>query len=328
MEHSSERVPFLDTLVEIQHEKLETQLYTKPTDAHLYLRPDSCHPYHIFKSIPYSQSLRIRRICSNEQNADKHLNNLSNQLQLRGYRSNTVDAAIDKAKQISRSDLLTYKVSDRKSDRVPLVLTYDSRFAQTSQIINKHMHLLYQSERMKHVFKEPPLVSFRRSRNLQDLLVSSKLKNPVDHEEETPGFTKCPSAKCSLRNFIKEGQKFTSTVTHQSFTINSHIHDKMSWIIYLITCRKCAQQYVGKTKTTLYIRFNNHKSDIKLHNTSKSKNLPIGRHFSSPGHSVNDISIMGIEQIHKQSDEVILRRERYWILKLQTLHPKGINVDC
>jgi len=79
--------------------------------------------------------------------------------------------------------------------------------------------------------------------------------------------------------------------------------------------------------TTLYTRFNNHRSDIKFHNTTKSKNLPIGRHFSQNGHTVLDISIVGIEQIKNKRDAVIRKRESFWIQKLQTLHPKGINVE-
>jgi hypothetical protein len=41
------------------------------TDKHQYLSPQSCHPNHCTKSIPYSQALRIKRICSNEQTNKK-----------------------------------------------------------------------------------------------------------------------------------------------------------------------------------------------------------------------------------------------------------------
>jgi hypothetical protein len=67
---------------------------------------------------------------------------------------------------------------------------------------------------------------------------------------------------------------------------------------------------------SLYTRFTNHKSDIKQHGTPKSKNLPIGRHFSLPDHSIVDISIMGIEELRNKKDDVILKRESFWILKL------------
>ena len=34
-------------------------------------------------------------------------------------------------------------------------------------------------------------------------------------------------------------------------------------VIYLISCRKCAVQYVGETSQTLRCRFNNHRSRLK-----------------------------------------------------------------
>jgi hypothetical protein len=46
---------------------MSTDIYNKPTDKHQYLSSQSCHPKHYTKSIPYSQALRIKRNCSNEQ---------------------------------------------------------------------------------------------------------------------------------------------------------------------------------------------------------------------------------------------------------------------
>jgi len=48
-------------------------IYNKPTDKHQYLFPQSCHLKYFTKSIPYSQALRIKRICSNEQATKKRL---------------------------------------------------------------------------------------------------------------------------------------------------------------------------------------------------------------------------------------------------------------
>jgi hypothetical protein len=55
---------------------MSTDIYNKPTDKHQYLSPQSCHPKHCTKSIPYSQALRIKRICSNEQTTKKRLGEL------------------------------------------------------------------------------------------------------------------------------------------------------------------------------------------------------------------------------------------------------------
>ena len=53
-----------DVKVIMKDEKIITDLYFKPTDTHQYLDSSSCHRYHCKKSIPYSQTLRLNRICS------------------------------------------------------------------------------------------------------------------------------------------------------------------------------------------------------------------------------------------------------------------------
>ena len=47
-----------------------------PTDTHQFLDLSSSHPYHCKKGIPYSQALRLNRICSDNESFDKRCNNL------------------------------------------------------------------------------------------------------------------------------------------------------------------------------------------------------------------------------------------------------------
>ena len=55
---SQTEVNFLDvTVYKDRHRNIETGLYTKPTDAHLYLHYSSYHLKHQKKSIPYSQAI-------------------------------------------------------------------------------------------------------------------------------------------------------------------------------------------------------------------------------------------------------------------------------
>jgi hypothetical protein len=50
--------------------KMVFDIYNKPTDEHRYLFPQSCHTKHFTKSIPYSQALRIKWICSRRMVCD------------------------------------------------------------------------------------------------------------------------------------------------------------------------------------------------------------------------------------------------------------------
>ena len=60
-------------------------LFVKPTDTHQFLDPSSSHPYHCKKGIPYSQAIRLSRICSDNECFDKRCNDLEGWLMERGY---------------------------------------------------------------------------------------------------------------------------------------------------------------------------------------------------------------------------------------------------
>ena len=49
-----------------RHASLCTSVHCKPTDSHSYLLYSSSHPSHVKNSIPYSQFLRLRRLCNDD----------------------------------------------------------------------------------------------------------------------------------------------------------------------------------------------------------------------------------------------------------------------
>ncbi|KAK3736563.1 hypothetical protein QZH41_003138 [Actinostola sp. cb2023] len=60
-------LPFLDITLRIDHDRLQTSVFYKETATHNYLHYNSSHPSHCKRSIPYSQFLRLRRLCSDKQ---------------------------------------------------------------------------------------------------------------------------------------------------------------------------------------------------------------------------------------------------------------------
>ena len=63
-EWSETSINFLDVTVSFIGGKITTDLYVKATDNRQYLHSSSCPPCHFKKGIPYSQALRLNRICS------------------------------------------------------------------------------------------------------------------------------------------------------------------------------------------------------------------------------------------------------------------------
>ena len=85
-EYSKEKGNFLDINIKLIHGELKTDLFLKPTDTHQFLDPTSCHPNHCKKEIPYSQALRLNRICSDNETFDKRCSDLEKWLMERVYR--------------------------------------------------------------------------------------------------------------------------------------------------------------------------------------------------------------------------------------------------
>jgi hypothetical protein len=78
-------VKFLDVSVGIDAGRFITSLFCKPTDCHKYLHYESSHPAYVKRSIVYSQGLRIKKICSCEEDFEKHLQEQYSWLKNRAY---------------------------------------------------------------------------------------------------------------------------------------------------------------------------------------------------------------------------------------------------
>ena len=117
---SDSAINFLDVTVKISEGNISTDLYTKPTDKHLYLLPSSCHPRHCTRSIPKSQALRLRRICSDDATFETRSSELSEYLTKRGYKKPIIKWVIKETRKTNRNDTLRYKNKDKSNTRIPL----------------------------------------------------------------------------------------------------------------------------------------------------------------------------------------------------------------
>ena len=93
-----DKIPFLDTQVEIKNSKIITDLYKKKTDRNMYLLPSSCHVSSVCDNIPFSLCLKIIRIFSEPEARDLRLSELKTLLLAREYRPGVINSAIKRAK--------------------------------------------------------------------------------------------------------------------------------------------------------------------------------------------------------------------------------------
>ena len=117
-EISETSLAFLDIKVSISGNVLCTSVHYKPTDSHSYLLYSSSHPSHVKNSIPYSQYLRLRRLCSDDSDFSSKSEEMCQFFAKRGYPVSVVKAGHHRAQQFDRQSSLQTSQKD-KNDRIP-----------------------------------------------------------------------------------------------------------------------------------------------------------------------------------------------------------------
>ena len=180
-EWSQTSINFLDVTALLIGGKITTDLYVKATDSHQYLHSSSCHPYHCKKGIPYSQALRLNRICSDPISFDRRSNNLEKWLIERGYSEQEVRKQILRARDFSRDSLLDKENTREEQNKITFNLTYYSVFQNVKKILAELHLLLTPDVAHKAVFTNVPIIGFKNDRSLKDHLVRAVLPK-VDAE--------------------------------------------------------------------------------------------------------------------------------------------------
>ena len=104
-----------------------------------------------------------------------------------------------------------------------MVTTYNPHITFIAEIANRNWHFLQSKESLARIFQEPPLVAYRRPKNLRDILVSTKLKSKTTRANSTTGSCgPCSKPKCSWFSRINETFTFTGTQDSKVFDIFSY----------------------------------------------------------------------------------------------------------
>ena len=186
-EVSKNCIPFLDHKVKLIDCKLETDLYMKPTDRHQYLHYLSSHPEHTKRSIVYSQTLRVNRLCSLENDFNYHKLNMKEWFIKSGYPESVIEKEMKKF-HFSKEGQKSKKVEKG----VQFLPNYHPLLNKLSSIRHKNLYLLYMNQEVKNIFTPGPIVSYRSARKISSCLVRAKLY-PL---ERKVGSEKCGKSRC------------------------------------------------------------------------------------------------------------------------------------
>ena len=290
-------------------------MHYKPTDSHGYLLYSSSHPSHVKNSIPYSQFLRLRLLCSDDSEFSLKSEEMCNLFNKRGYPASVVEAGHHRAQQIDRQSALQTSQRDN-NDRIPFTLTFHPQNHAVKSIILKNFKLLQNDPDTGRIFSQPPLISFKRDKNIGNFLVRS-----VFQTSDQPGTFKCARdrARCKTCPFIRNVGKIPGP--KRSIKITDHFTCTSANVIYCITCTLCKTLYIRETGRRLGDPFREHLRDVEKDDQNASK--PVARHFNLPNHSNQHMVVCGLS-LHQGSTESRKPLEQKFIFQIGTLNPNGI----
>ena len=151
-------------------------------------------------------------------------------------------------------------------------------------------------------------------------------KNKFTVGKCSPCLSKTGNLCCSQ---LTSTMTFISQQTKRKFKIYHKVNCKSEYVIYLMECTLCNKQYVGKAEAAFNIRLNNHSKDTKNPNSVLAY-----RRFQQQGHKFNSHSkFIIIDKLVNTSSykdilsERLIQRENFWIQKLKTLVPYGLNQE-
>ena len=273
MEVGGRQLQFLDLLISIDNNRIETTVYSKPTDAHLYLNANSAHPKKQILGIAKGVALRLRRICSLDMDFKEKSEIYQEYLIRCGHDRKHVKKVFEQVASVTRHEARQAKP---RKDRNVCVFSakYNPRAPDIRKIFKKHSSILDSDEQAKKVLtKKDILISYKRNANLKELLAPSNPYKKLSCNKK--GCYNCKAKRCdACKNFLMQGSSFRAFATGRLFEINKPLTCTSENVIYLASCEICELQGVGSTGS-FKPRLANYKSHIK----HKRRTCSIVNHF-------------------------------------------------
>ena len=93
---------------------------------------------------------------------------------MRGYRGKVIDKHLSEVKHHERMSALQNKTKTYKKI-LPFVTEYRPSVPNLKKIIMHKCYLIESQSLRREIFKDPPIISYKRGKSLQDILVRAKL---------------------------------------------------------------------------------------------------------------------------------------------------------
>ena len=104
---------------------------------------------------------------------------MSNFFSERGYPDSILSKALNRVQNVNRESALEPSASDNE-ERIPFTLTFHPNNLAARNVVLRNFKILQSDPETAPIFPNPPLVSFKRDRNLRNSLVRSSLPSNLE----------------------------------------------------------------------------------------------------------------------------------------------------
>ncbi|GFR81867.1 hypothetical protein ElyMa_004081700 [Elysia marginata] len=257
---------------------------------------------------------RLRRLCQDDNDFREQCLRMRDFFVSCGYPLEVLDDACNRVSKISRTDALIPR-PEQSSRRTKLIMTYHPHNLVARKIVLNNLSILQADPDAREVFDEPPLVVYRRAKNIRDMLVRSRIS--ASHDS---GTRPCRRPRCKTCTYVSQSSEINTP--RGVFTIADSFTCTSRNLIYAIVCKRCDMVYIGETGPNLATRFSEHLRDVQ-----NGVHKPVSLHFRSSGHQgCTDMEVLGLPSSRGGAKSRFDCEQRL-IFELGTLAPEGMNVQ-
>ena len=185
-----------------------------------------------------------------------------------------MDKQFQQVSKTTRTEARAKGPKTNQVSKIKFLTIYNPSLSKIDRIIRKHLSLLDIDDSLKQLCPANIFsIIFKRNKNLKEILAPSKYLNPKNSRKNC--ITSC--YKCDIcKIYMVFDRTFKCTATGKLYYIKGEMSCESTNLIYLITCVKCLEQYVGSA-IKFKSRFRIHKSDTK----TKKDHCETARHFNN-----------------------------------------------
>ena len=251
--------------------------------------------------------LRIKRICTNDSDYEKHTSLKMKEFIEKGYPIEKLKESKNKVDKLKRSELLKAKdkTDQKDTETVFLTTTYREGYQFVPKIIKSNWDILAHSCTTKDVHRSNLKIGYRKPKDLRNYLIRAKTDYDPNNDTKSGEGTsaehrnKCNKKNCIYCSILDTGGRINNE--NRTLSSKTNITCNSSNVIYCIECKRCNSKYVGQTKRKLKDRIRKHKGK-------------------------NDMKVYILDFIHAHPESDRAKTLRNIIEKMGTLAPKGMNI--